>query len=143
MNWDEWALSICDAVAGRSKDQSTQLGAVILGPDHEALSFGYNSFPRGIIDGVLARQKRPEKYKWFVHAEANAIYGAARAGTALKGGTIYCQWLPCPNCAMGIIQAGLIQVVVKSLTVPERWVADMTISTVMLQEAGVNVRQAQ
>ena len=32
----------------KSKDQSTQIGAVVVGKDGEILSTGYNSFPRGL-----------------------------------------------------------------------------------------------
>lgn len=137
---DNYFLGICKAVASASKDESTKLGAVIVGSANEIRSTGYNSFPRGINDHVSERQVRPEKYKWFCHAEANAIYNAARVGTPLDGSRLYCQWLPCPHCAMAIIGAGIREVIVQSFEVPERWQGDMEIAVTMLGEAGIRIR---
>jgi len=59
-----------------------QIGCVIVGPNHEIRSTGYNSFPRGIRDDVPERLERPAKYLWLEHAERNAICnaGARRDG---------------------------------------------------------------
>jgi dCMP deaminase len=46
-----------------------------------------------------------------VHAEANAIYFAAREGIILKEATIYCTHQPCLKCAEAIIQSGIETVV--------------------------------
>ena len=78
--WDQYYLDICKVVATRSKDPNTQIGCVIIGPNHEIRSTGYNSFPRGIRDDVPERLVRPMKYLWIEHAERNAICNAARAG---------------------------------------------------------------
>ena len=108
MNWTEYFLGIAEQVKLKSKDQSTQIGAVIVGEDNEVLSTGYNSFPRGMDDTIKERQERPEKYFWFEHAERNAIYNAARVGTPLKGATIYLtSGLPCMDCARGIVNSGI------------------------------------
>jgi len=141
MNWDRYYLGIAEAVAARSKDESTKLGAVIA-DSRGVLSTGYNSFPRGVFDDVAERQERPLKYKWFVHAEANAIYNAARVGISLENSVIYCRWRPCPSCAQAIIQAGIVRVVVASLDVPDRWLGDMELASSMLSEAGVTMETA-
>ena len=78
MTWNEYFLNIAEAVKLKSKDQRTQIGAVIVGQDKEIVSTGFNSFPRGINDFVEERQQRPEKYFWMEHAERNALYNAAR-----------------------------------------------------------------
>jgi dCMP deaminase len=137
---DSYYMGVAEAVAAGSKDQSTQLGAVIVGKGGEIRATGYNSFPRGVNDFVSARQKRPLKYKWFCHAEANAIANAARCGVAVDGGSLYCRWLPCPSCAMLIIGAGIREIVVSDFKVPERWQGDMIIAVTMLSEAGVVMR---
>ena len=77
MNWDQYFLNIAEEVKQKSKDRRTKIGAVIVGKDHEIITTGYNSFPRGINDDVEERQVRPEKYYWFEHAERNALYKAA------------------------------------------------------------------
>ena len=140
-SWDDNFLAISQVVAKRSKDPSTKLGAVIVGPDHEIRSTGYNCFPRGINDDIAARRERPEKYKWVEHAERNAIYNAARMGAALKGCTIYVPWIPCTDCARGIIQVGIVEVVSEGLEVPERWREDFQRSLTMFAEAGIRVRR--
>ena len=140
-DWDAYFMQLAHDVASRSKDQSTQLGAVIVGPDREIRSTGYNSFPRGVNDDVAERQERPLKYLWMEHAERNAIYNAARMGTCLKGCVLYCAWPPCPDCARAIVQSGIIGVVVESMDVPERWQANMEVARQILSEAGVWIRQ--
>ncbi len=110
-DWDRYYLEICRVVATRSKDPSTQVGCVIVGPAHEIRSTGYNSLPRHVRDNVPARLERPEKYLWIEHAERNAIYNAARAGTALEGCSIYTDLMPCMDCARAIVQAGIVEVV--------------------------------
>lgn len=135
-------MGIANAVATASKDESTKLGAVIVGAANEIRSTGYNSFPRGVDDEVPERQERPLKYEWMCHAEANAIYNAARVGTPLADSRLYIRWPPCPHCAMAIIGAGITEVVIRSWEVPLRWQGKMEISRQMLHEAGVNVRLA-
>ena len=54
--------------------------------------------------------------------------------------SLYCAWLPCTDCARGIIQVGISKLVVKSFQIPERWVVDMVTSVTMLKEAGVEIQ---
>lgn len=139
--WDETYFTIADAHAARSKDPSTKLGAVAVGPAHEVRASGYNCFPRGVNDNVPARYERPLKYKWFEHAERNLIYNAARVGTSLEGCILYVPWIPCTDCARGIIQAGFVEVVVRNFRAPTRWQDDFDVSLEMLREAGIPIRE--
>ena len=111
MRWVEYFQNLAHQVKLKSKDERTQIGAVIVGKDKEIVSTGYNSFPRGIKDNVKERQERPEKYFWFEHAERNAIYNAARIGVSTKGCTMYLSCgIPCSDCARGIINAGITRI---------------------------------
>lgn len=143
MNWDEYFLNIAEQVKLKSKDKSTQIGAVIVGRNKEIVSTGYNSFPRGIDDSVLARQERPEKYFWFEHAERNAIYNAALIGASTEGCTMYlsCE-IPCADCTRGIINSGIKEIVCKQerVTHQDKWLESSQRSLTMLNEAGVKVR---
>lgn len=116
MNWKEYFLNIAEQVKLKSKDNSTQIGAVIVGEDNEILSTGYNSFPRGLDDTIEERQERPEKYHFMIHAEANAIVNAARIGSPIKNTKIYltCS-VPCSDCAKLIINSGIIEVFCKNV----------------------------
>jgi len=115
ISWDDYYMEIVQAVAQKSKDRSVKIGAVIVGPDHEIRSTGYNGFPRKVSDTDESRHQRPEKYNWTEHAERNAIYNAARCGIPLKGCILFTQWLPCNDCARAIIQSGIIGVCYKPL----------------------------
>lgn len=139
-SWDDSFLELANSFKKRSKDQSTQLSAVIVDPDNVVVAIGYNSFPRGIVDNLPERQVRPKKYLYFEHAERNALYGAARKGFSLKDCRIYVPWMPCADCARGIIQCGLTEVVISKTTVPQRWFENCYSSAEMFQEAGLGVR---
>ena len=76
------------------------------------------------------------------HAERNAIMNAARVGIPLEGCTLYCQWLPCADCARAIIQAGIVAVVVANMKIEERWEASIGAGLQMLRESNVVVRSA-
>jgi dCMP deaminase len=144
MNWIVYFLNIAEQVKLKSKDQSTQIGAVIVGIDNEVLSTGYNSFPRGMDDSKEERQERPEKYFWFEHAERNAIYNAARVGTPLKNSTIYLtSGLPCMDCARGIVNSGIKIVYCKEVCTTknkEKWDESQKKSFQLLLECGVDVK---
>ncbi|MDD5289587.1 MAG: deaminase [Patescibacteria group bacterium] len=111
--WDDYFIMLAFAVASKSKDTSTKVGVVIVGPNHGMRSTGYNDFPRRVKDDIPERRVRPEKYLWTEHTERNAIYNAANAGIAINGCTMYINWepYPCPDCARAVIQAGIIEVV--------------------------------
>ena len=143
MEWTDYFLQIAEVVKLKSKDQSTQIGAVIVGKDREILSTGYNSFPRGLDDNLPERQERPVKYFYFEHAERNAIYNAARVGIPLDGSIIYLtSGLPCSDCGRAIINSGIKIVYCKrecTTKNKEKWVESQEISHKMLLECGVKV----
>jgi dCMP deaminase len=124
MDWDSYFTSMAELVASKSKDRSTKVGCVIVGPSNEVRSTGYNGFCRGIDDALEARHCRPEKYLWTEHAERNAIYNAARNGIRLEDCTLYSTVFPCSDCARGIIQSGIKRVVTaqynKSTSMPDQ-----------------------
>ena len=110
--WDLRFMKLADEeVAQWSKDRSRKIGAVIV-RDRELISTGFNGMPRGCNDDIDARHKRPEKYHWFIHAEANAIINAARQGKSTLGADIYVNLFPCDTCAGFIVQAGIKRVFV-------------------------------
>jgi dCMP deaminase len=111
VSWDDRFVALAEFVAQWSKDRSTKTGAVVVGPDNEVRSIGYNGMPRGCNDSVNARHERPAKYMWMEHSERNAFNNALLSGTSLKACTLYSNWFPCAECARGIIQVGIIRVV--------------------------------
>ena len=140
--WDHRFLKLAEHISGWSKDPSTKVGCVVVGEDREIRSTGFNGFPRGIADDAARLEDREQKYPLICHAEENAIMHAARIGLSLKGCTAYVTWPPCTRCARSLIQAGVIEVVYpEDSDVPERWMADFDMSTNMMGEAGLNIRQ--
>ena len=83
--WDN--VYLLDAVywSRKSHDPETQCGCVIVNPmDNTPVSHGYNGFVRG-VDNTQLPDKRPDKYPFMIHAEANAIYNAVRQGKSTQG----------------------------------------------------------
>lgn len=123
-------------MAGWSKDPSTQVGAVLVDPEHRVLGVGYNGFPRGIADDARLAQ-RDQKYDLIIHAEMNALLNSQTHD--LRQATLYCWPLPpCVRCMVHLIQAGLRSVVSPHLTPEqhERWGASCRKAEQILQETG-------
>jgi dCMP deaminase len=154
-DWDLHFLAMARLIAKKSKDNSLGVGCVIVGPDKEVRSTGYNGFPRK-VEYNETRTQRPEKYLWTEHGERNAVYNAARIGVSLKDCTAYvaCTDIergghaPCIDCARGFIQAGIIEIVeyktgIATQEKDRKW-AETTVKAVeMLNEAGVALRYVE
>lgn len=108
-SWDEYWLDQLDHVASKSKDPHTKVGAIIVDMDNEEVGKGYNGFPPKLID-YEDRWQRPEKYKWAVHAEVNAICNSKRS---VKGCKIYLPFWPCERCVLVLATAGIKEVHVR------------------------------
>lgn len=133
-------VGIARAVSQMSKDPSTKVGALIIGPGMEIRATGWNGFPRGVEDTQERLNDRPTKYQYVVHAEANAIANAARSGVALEGCTLLVTALhPCNDCAKLLIQAGITRVYAPLPADDERWADSFEVAATMFREAGVVV----
>src|SRR3954465_1001797 len=110
-SWDQYFMTMAYLVSMKSKDPSSRVGAVIVGPDHEIRSTGYNGLPRGFADRNYRYENR--EYKLFAsnHAEENAILNCALNGVSAKNCTLYCPWSPCAHCTKMIIQSGIKEIV--------------------------------
>lgn len=135
-------LNVAKAISELSKDPSTKVGAVLIGPDREGGPWGYNGAPRGCsADEDERYETREERLAWVTHAEANALLAAARSGFRTSGCTMVVTHTPCMNCAKSIVQAGIHRVVFPSPD-PEfakRWAEDMSRSRRLFHECGVDV----
>ncbi len=109
-SWDEYFMAIAKVVATRSPDEDTKVGCVLVDDRNRIIGTGYNGHPRG-IDGKPT--SRPDKYRWMIHAEQNAILFATRR---LENATVYCTHLPCPNCALSLVAVGIRRIVYDKLT---------------------------
>ena len=150
--WDHHFLLAALHKAGMSKDPSTKVGAIIVGPDMEERAAGFNGFPRGVADTLERLNDRETKLKLIVHAEMNAVCNAARIGVSVRGCTLYLAatdssgliWggPPCTRCTVEIIQAGIAEIVSYGFKdCPSRWRQDLEFALKILKEAGVKFRE--
>lgn len=125
-------------IATWSKDPSTKTGAIVVDSCRRIVSTGYNGLPRGVMDLPERLENREMKYKFIVHADANAILSAR---VPLDGCTLYVvPFPPCCDCAKMVIQSGVTKVVCldfPSDALANRWAESINISRQMFAEAGV------
>eukprot|EP00933_Yihiella_yeosuensis_P081377 TRINITY_DN94984_c0_g1_i1.p1 TRINITY_DN94984_c0_g1~~TRINITY_DN94984_c0_g1_i1.p1 ORF type:complete len:280 (-),score=70.46 TRINITY_DN94984_c0_g1_i1:213-1052(-) len=117
LSWDEYFMSVAFLTALRSKDPSTQVGAVIVNKLNRIIGVGYNGFPSGCADEALPWAKSSQnsletKYPYVVHAELNAVMN--KNAESCHGCRLYSTLFPCNECAKVIIQAGIKTVIYAS-----------------------------
>lgn len=141
ISWDECFIRIAQTIAERSKDPSTQAGAVIVTPDNIVVGLGYNGFPRGVENDTFPWDRNADdmlksKYTYMCHAEENATYNA---NNSTKGCKIYTTLFPCNECAKTIIQNGMVEVIYESDKYHDK--PAFTAARIMFDAAGVSYRQ--
>lgn len=106
-DWHDYFLSIAKQVQERSTCPRKQVGVVIT-RDNVILATGYN--------GSITRQPHCDEVGCMmendhcvrtIHAEVNAITNAAKMGTSVNGGTMYCTGFPCWPCFKVVANAGI------------------------------------
>ena len=133
--WDDRFIDLAAHISNWSKDPTTKVGCIVVGPNKEIRSTGYNGFPSGVEDTEERLNNRPRKHELVVHAEQNAVAFAALNGVSLKGCSVYVTHAPCTSCAKSLIQAGITKVKYKYLA--EGWEGGIDI----LREAGIIVNE--
>ena len=140
LNWDEYFMSLAHLSAVRSKDPSTQVGAVIVDSNNRVVGLGYNGFPRGCDDNKFPWEREGEyldtKYAYVVHAELNAILNANKL---IENWRLYVSLFPCNECAKAIIQSGIKEIIYESDKYKD--LDQFKASKKMLEAAGVKLRQ--
>lgn len=104
---DQTLLATARVMAGRGTCSRLQVGAVVA-RDSRVVSSGWNGSPSGMAH---CTHLDDNPCVISVHAEANAIAFAARAGVSTAGTTLYCTHAPCYDCAKLILNAGITRVV--------------------------------
>jgi dCMP deaminase len=137
-----------------SRDPETRVGAIIVGPDGEVRSMGYNRFPAGIAETPERLNNREVKLSLMVHAELVAIVNAARVGIALQGCTLYFAqtddsglvWggVPCTRCTDHILMSGVAEVIsYPTKPAPSKWHGDWKVARSLFREAGLAHRELE
>lgn len=140
--WNYRFMALAWHISNWSKDPNTKVGCIVVGPDKEIRSQGYNGFPRGVKE-TAKRQTRPTKYIFCEHAERNAIFNAVLFGASLKGCALYVTMPPCAECARAIIQSGIKTVFFlkrsdgDNVDIANNWRETLKDALHMFNEAGV------
>lgn len=140
ITWDQYFMGMAHLSALRSKDPSTQVGAVIVSAENKVVSIGYNGLPKGCSDDEYPWERDgnalESKYVYVVHAELNAILNAP---LSVQGCRLYVSLFPCNECAKAIIQAGITEIVYEDDKYAQTDIVKA--SKRMLNSAGVHLRQ--
>jgi dCMP deaminase len=114
-SWDEFYLGLAKKISERSKDPSTQVGAIIVRPDKSVCSVGFNGFPKKMEDKLEFYSNREEKYSRIIHAEINAL--TFSRDQSHEGYTLYTwPFLSCDRCFVQMVQAGIAKFVAPKAT---------------------------
>lgn len=112
----DWSCCFFDmalAIAQRSKDDSTQAGAVLVNKHKRVMGTGFNGPPPSINDEEVPwgcrDPEQPNKYQYIIHAEENCILDALSKANRedIEGSTMYCTHSPCIGCVLRLIHAGV------------------------------------
>lgn len=135
--WVRRYLKLAEHVADWSKDPSTKVGAVIIGPGNRPVSFGFNGFHRGADDSMSNYADKEYKHRHIIHAEVNAILNAQ---CSLQGCEIYVTHPPCQHCAGVIVQVGITTVYCNrpDEKFMNRWKLEDTVN--LLQSKGISLK---
>lgn len=140
LSWDECFMRIAHVIADRSKDPSTQAGAVVIDKDNIVVGLGYNGLPRGIDNEKFPWDRKGKfletKYAYVCHAEENAIYNSNKDTSDCK---IYCTLFPCNECAKTIIQNKINEIIYESDKYHDTDAAEA--SRRLLKAAKIKIRQ--
>lgn len=139
-SWNEFYLGLAEYISKRSRDPSTQTGAVIVRPDKSVCSVGFNGFAQKMPDSPELYANREEKYSRIIHCEMNALMFSR--DQAHQGYTLYTwPFLSCDRCFVHMVQAGITRFVAPKAT-PEkltRWGTSLERVRQYAKECGVEL----
>jgi dCMP deaminase len=118
--WDIYHILASQIVARRSKDPTTQVGAILVDKLEREIGFGYNGFPKGISDAEFPWDDKPRekdapelplhesKHAYVVHSEKNAILNSSFI--KLHNHKAYLTHFPEYKAVQSLIQSGIAQI---------------------------------
>jgi dCMP deaminase len=147
INWQQYFMAQAILASKRSKDPSTQVGAVIVTPDNRIIGAGWNGMPKtkpgwdndwSFPWRKDSKDPLENKYVYVVHAEPNAIIHASEN---VCGCTMYLTWFPCSDCAKTIAQSGIKKLVYLKENATERYKTSMEGAKKIFQVTGVDCEE--
>lgn len=141
LDWDDYFMLMAMIVSQRSKDPSTQVGAIIVSADNVVVGTGYNGPAKGIDANKIPWDREGDfvgtKYPYVRHAEENAVASALRRVPNLKGCKVYSTLFPCHKCANELVHHDCRDIFYLKDRSEESFVA----SKIILDEVGANYKQ--
>jgi dCMP deaminase len=132
--WDLRFMQLAAVVKRWSKDPSVGVGAVVVGADRRNVALGYNGLPPTVPDDCYL--SRPDKNRFMLHAERNAI---DNAHFDTRGGCLYTTKPVCGACASALVSAGLVRVVMPELHSTSNWYEDQSAAFDFLNDVGIDI----
>ena len=125
VSWDEYFMNMAEVVSSRSSCH-TQVGAVIIHPVTKYIvATGFNGVPTGVtpcaqLDGCLRVLRNIPSGSDYthncraLHAENNAVLQAGIRNCQGMRMYVFGQPVVCPLCTRVVVQAGIVEVVLKA-----------------------------
>ena len=109
---DEYFKEIVQVVAKRSTCNHAQVGALLVSPNGQLLSTGYNGAVSGMphCTDIGCTEDKYGNCVATVHAEQNAIAQAAKHGVSPEGAILYTTLFPCLACLKLVVAAGVKEI---------------------------------
>lgn len=134
---NELFVKMTNVVSESSDDDNRKVGCVIVRDGDTIVAYGSNTIPEK-VKKLKSRKEKPNKYSWIGHAERNAICEAAKKGIPTDGCEMYCNYYPCSDCAISIIQAGISKLYTEKPDFNHhKWGESWKRSKKMFEESGV------
>lgn len=134
---NELFIKMTNVVSESSDDDNRKVGCVIVRDGDTLVSYGSNTIPDN-VKKLKSRKEKPNKYNWIGHAERNSINLAAKKGISTDGCEMYCNYYPCSDCAISIIQAGISKLYTEKPDFNHhKWGESWKRSKKMFEESGV------
>jgi len=97
-------IEMANTAAKRSTCYRANVGALIVSPENNVVSVGYNGPPAGEphCTGLTCERTESGGCKRSVHAEANAVNRAPKRRFP-KDSSLYCTYSPCEECTRLIL----------------------------------------
>jgi len=142
-DWIDYFMGEARAVAQRSRDPKTKVGAVLVGRKKQIISKGFNGFPMGWSDEYMADHALREFHgAGVIHAEHNAIIFADPM--RLEGSSLFVTKEPCTRCAALISQykaiyGGPTTIYCPELEIDSYWSIDASYRRSELAKVGITI----
>jgi len=136
---NELFIKMTNVISESSDDSNRKVGCVIVKDGDTMVSYASNNIPNG-VKKLNSRKEKPNKYSWIGHAERNAICEAAKQGISTDGCEMYCNYYPCSDCAISIIECGISKLYTEKPDFNHhKWGESWKRSKKMFNEAGVDI----